>query len=141
MVKGGDNKDARATESLADIGASVLNGALSTFLAVAVLLFSKSYVFRTLAIQFALTVGLGILHGLVLLPVLLSLFGPKPFASAEPMKNVDEVSADETEKKEVSPIETQREVGSEDDVFEENPEPKAVSLEVVEVEASLVEKK
>ena len=142
MVKGGDNKDARATESLADIGASVLNGALSTFLAVAVLLFSKSYVFRTLAIQFALTVGLGILHGLVLLPVLLSLFGPKPFASAEPIKNVDEgSSADETEKKEVSPIETQREVGSEDDVFEENPEPKAVSLEVVEVEASLVEKK
>ena len=142
MVKGGDNKDARATESLADIGASVLNGALSTFLAVAVLLFSKSYVFRTLAIQFALTVGLGILHGLILLPVLLSLFGPKPFASAEPIKNVDEGSADETDMKEVSPIEeTQREVGSENDVFEENPEPKAVNLEVVEVETSLVKKK
>jgi hypothetical protein len=141
MVKGGDNKDARATESLADIGASVLNGALSTFLAVAVLLFSKSYVFRTLATQFALTVGLGILHGLVLLPVLLSLLGPKPFASAEPIKNVDEGSSAETEKNEVSPIETQREVGSEDDVFEENPEPKAVSLEVEEVEASHVEMK
>lgn len=67
-----------------DIGASVLNGALSTFLAVAVLLFSTSYVFKTLATQFALTVGLGVLHGLVLLPVLLSLFGPEPFASAEP---------------------------------------------------------
>lgn len=86
MVKGGDNKDVRATETLADIGASVLNGALSTFLAVAVLLFSSSYVFKTLAIQFALTVALGMMHGLVLLPVLLSLFGPKPFASAEPIK-------------------------------------------------------
>ena len=92
MVKGGDNKDVRATETLADIGASVLNGALSTFLAVAVLLFSSSYVFKTLAIQFALTVALGMMHGLVLLPVLLSLFGPKPFASAEPIKDgIDKV--------------------------------------------------
>ncbi len=60
-----------------------MNGAVSTFLAVAVLLFSKSYVFKTLAIQFALTVSLGVIHGLVLLPVLLSLFGPQPFASAD----------------------------------------------------------
>ena len=94
MVKGGDNKDVRATETLADIGASVLNGALSTFLAVAVLLFSSSYVFKTLAIQFALTVALGMMHGLVLLPVLLSLFGPKPFASAEPIKK-DGIKQDE----------------------------------------------
>jgi len=83
MTKGGDNKDKRATEALADIGAAVLNGATSTFLAVSVLLFSSSYVFSTLSKQFALTVGLGILHGLVLLPVLLSLLGPKPFDSAE----------------------------------------------------------
>jgi predicted RND superfamily exporter protein len=42
MVKGGPSKDQRVIESLADIGASVVNGALSTFLAVAVLLFSTS---------------------------------------------------------------------------------------------------
>lgn len=42
MVKGGPKKDQRVIESLADIGASVVNGALSTFLAVAVLLFSTS---------------------------------------------------------------------------------------------------
>ena len=83
MVKGGANKDKRVTESLADIGASVLNGAASTFLAVVVLLFSSSYVFATLSRQFALTVALGISHGLLLLPVLLSLLGPKPFSSAE----------------------------------------------------------
>ena len=74
--------------SIQDMGASVLNGALSTFLAVAVLLFSTSYVFKTLAIQFALTVGLGVVHGLVLLPVVLSLCGPEPFASAERPHNV-----------------------------------------------------
>merc|ERR1712151_331702 len=86
MVKGNsnnNNNDERVIESLADIGAAVLQGAISTFLAVAVLLFSKSYVFSILSKQFALTVGLGIIHGLLLLPVLLSLFGPKPFESAE----------------------------------------------------------
>lgn len=83
MVKGGDDKNKRAMEALADIGAAVLNGALTTFLAVVVLLFSSSYVFVTLSIQFALTVGLGVTHGLILLPVLLSLLGPKPFSSAE----------------------------------------------------------
>ena len=88
MVKGGNDKDARATESLADIGSSVLNGALSTLLAVAILFLSKSYVFRTLATQFALTVVLGVAHGLILLPVLLSMFGPKPYASAESISKV-----------------------------------------------------
>merc|ERR1712079_181324 len=76
MVKSGSRNE-RVTEALADIGASVLNGAISTFLAVAVLLISTSYVFKTLSIQFALTVGLGVIHGLIFLPVLLSLIGPK----------------------------------------------------------------
>ena len=83
MKKLGENKNARATESLADIGASILNAALSTFLAVAVLLFTSSYFWKTLAIQFIVTIMLGLMHGLLLLPVLLSLFGPEPFASAE----------------------------------------------------------
>jgi len=80
------NKNVRATESLADIGASILNAALSTFLAVAVLLFTSSYFWKTLAIQFIVTIMLGLMHGLLLLPVLLSLFGPEPFASAETIK-------------------------------------------------------
>jgi len=82
MVKTGSNNQ-RALEALADIGAAVLQGATSTFLAVVVLLFTKSYVFATLSKQFALTVVLGSLHGLVLLPVLLSFFGPKSYTSSE----------------------------------------------------------
>lgn len=89
MLKGGDDRNNRALEALADIGAAVLSGAMSTFLAVVVLLFSKSYVFSILSKQFALTVGLGVLHGLVLLPVLLSLLGPKAFDAAEKGKSVD----------------------------------------------------
>lgn len=83
MMKGGDNKDRRVLESLADIGAAVLSGATTTFLAVVVLLFSSSYVFKILSQQFAVTVSLGAMHVLVLLPVLLSLFGPKAFESAK----------------------------------------------------------
>lgn len=83
MVKGGSDKDKRVTESLADVGSAVMKGGISTFLAVAVLLFSSSYVFAILSKQFALTVILGLLHGLVALPVMLSVLGPPPFSSAE----------------------------------------------------------
>jgi len=86
MVKRGD-RNTRATEALADIGASVLNGAATTFLAVVVLLFSTTYVFQTIATQFALTVTFGVGHGLILLPVLLSIFGPEPYKSAAECDN------------------------------------------------------
>jgi Niemann-Pick C1 protein len=56
QTKGGIDKDRRSLEALADIGAAVLSGAMSTFLAVAVLLFSSSYVFKILSKQFALTI-------------------------------------------------------------------------------------
>lgn len=98
MTKGGTDKNKRALESLADIGAAVLQGATSTFLAVVVLLFSSSYVFKILSKQFAITVALGVLHGLVLLPVLLSLVGPGAFASAEIYEAGKEVSEIKNEK-------------------------------------------
>jgi hypothetical protein len=52
-----------------------------------VLLFSSSYVFVVLSTQFALTVGLGILHGLLLLPVMLSVLGPTSHESEEESEN------------------------------------------------------
>ena len=42
-----------------------------------------------------MTVGLGVLHGLILLPVLLSIFGPAPFASAEPPRKEIEMTGSE----------------------------------------------
>ena len=59
----------------------VLNGTISTFLAIFVLLLSFFYVFLILTKQLALTIGLGILHRLILLYVLLFLLGLKPFES------------------------------------------------------------
>jgi Niemann-Pick C1 protein len=105
MVKGGRSTDRRALEALADMGAAVLAGGMSTFLAVVVLLFSKSYVFFVLSRQFCLTVVLGLAHGLFLLPVLLSLFGPKPFSSAEqPTDDEDDKLAAVLKHQETTPM-------------------------------------
>lgn len=92
MTKGGSDRNKRVTESLADIGSAVLQGAISTFLAVVVLLFSSSYVFEVLSRQFALTVILGVLHGLVLLPVMLSTIGPKAYSTAKSLDDEDDDS-------------------------------------------------
>ena len=82
MMKGGYSKPKRVIEALADMGSAVLAGGMSTFLAVAVLLFLKSYVFYVLSRQLCVTVILGLAHGLILLPIMLSLWGPRPFGAA-----------------------------------------------------------
>ncbi|OEU08601.1 multidrug efflux transporter AcrB transmembrane domain-containing protein, partial [Fragilariopsis cylindrus CCMP1102] len=76
MMKGGYSRPKRVIEALADMGSAVLAGGMSTFLAVAVLLFLKSYVFYVLSRQLCVTVILGLAHGLILLPIMLSLWGP-----------------------------------------------------------------
>ena len=76
-----------------EMGPAVLNGGLSTLLAIIMLANSKSYVFisffkvgasvmnqTTFNFQvFFLVITLGLFHGLVLLPVLLSIVQPQPY--------------------------------------------------------------
>ena len=64
----------RACEALGRIGPCVLNAMISTFLAVLMLSFSKSYVFVTMFRAFCLVVIIAGGHGMWLLPVLLTLF-------------------------------------------------------------------
>ena len=71
--------DARLKLCLENMGVAVLNGAMSTFLAVLLLGGSQSYVFITFFRQLFLCIVFGLTHGLVLLPVLMSLINPKPF--------------------------------------------------------------
>merc|ERR1711968_78063 len=65
----------RAIAALERIGPSVFNAVVSTMLAVIIVGFSKSYVFRIFFKALFLTVLLGGAHGLVFLPTVLSLFG------------------------------------------------------------------
>merc|ERR1712050_210743 len=52
-------------------------GTISTFLGTLPLAFSSNVIFRTIFVAFLGLVLLGASHGLILLPVLLSIFGPE----------------------------------------------------------------
>ena len=73
--------DERLRLCLENMGVAVLNGAVSTFLAVLLLSLSKSYVFITFFCQLFLCIVFGLAHGLLLLPVLMSIVNPKPYAA------------------------------------------------------------
>merc|ERR1712070_373902 len=84
MKTPGSSRGERVVKTLGNVGAAVLNGGISTFLATMVLAFSKSYVFRVLFQTFFLTVVLGLAHGMILLPIMLSLVGPAPYNNRPP---------------------------------------------------------
>ena len=63
-------------DTIRTMGTSILLGGISTFLGILPLGFSTSDGFYTIFITFIGLVTLGIGHGLILLPVILSIFGP-----------------------------------------------------------------
>lgn len=72
----GSDRIAKTKETLTTIGASVMLGGVSTMLGVLPLAFSTSEIFFTVFIIFFSLVVLGLLSGLVWLPVILSYVGP-----------------------------------------------------------------
>ena len=61
---------------MTNIGPAVLNGGITTTLAFILLAGSRSHVFSSFFKIFFLVVTFGLFHGLVVLPVFLSIFGP-----------------------------------------------------------------
>jgi len=93
----------RADKAIEEMGTAVIHGAFSTFLAVLVLSTSQSYIFRSFFKQFFGICLFGSLHGLVLLPTLLSIMGPEyvghvkadgkePAGKAQPAKDQEMAS-------------------------------------------------
>ena len=79
MMKQGGREE-RVAAAMRDIGAPVVNGAISTSLAVICLAGSDSYVFVVLFKQLFATCVFGVFNGLVTLPLMLMLVGPDPHA-------------------------------------------------------------
>ena len=72
----GETREEKVKLALKSMGASVLVGGLSTMLGVLPLALSTSALMRTVFVAFIGMVSLGITHGLMVLPVILSLVGP-----------------------------------------------------------------
>ena len=82
MVQSGTRRE-RVQKSLTEIGPAVMNGGLSTLFAFSMLIFSKSYVFKSFFKIFSLIVGFGLYNGLLSMPVILSVIGPPPHGRIE----------------------------------------------------------
>ncbi|XP_075240295.1 patched domain-containing protein 3-like [Convolutriloba macropyga] len=80
MIVTGNRQD-RMKKCLVEMGVAVFNGGFSTFLAFLPLAGSESYVFKTFFRTFFLVSVIGLYHGLLFLPVTLSLIGPPPYLS------------------------------------------------------------
>lgn len=78
--------DDRVRNSLYGLGLPILQGAVSTILGVIGLMIAPSYIFVTFFKMVFLVISLGFLHGLFLLPVLLSIFGPGSCSKTEKSK-------------------------------------------------------
>eukprot|EP01062_Namystynia_karyoxenos_P053405 TRINITY_DN4323_c0_g1_i1.p1 TRINITY_DN4323_c0_g1~~TRINITY_DN4323_c0_g1_i1.p1 ORF type:complete len:947 (+),score=373.46 TRINITY_DN4323_c0_g1_i1:83-2923(+) len=78
----GTYKD-RARFSLGELGAAVTNGGFSTFLAVLPLAAANSYVFEVFFVMFSFIIAFGLFHGVLLVPALLAIAGPKAYPGAK----------------------------------------------------------
>lgn len=81
--EGPQNRRQRVQIAVRHIGAAVAYGAGSTLVALSMLVFSEAYVFMTFFKIFFLVILFGLWHGLLLLPVVLSLLGPRSVKTTE----------------------------------------------------------
>jgi len=76
LISDMDRRNYKARGALREIGGSVFHGAFSTFLAILVLGPSQSYIFMTFFKMWMGIIIYGCANGFILLPVVLSLWGP-----------------------------------------------------------------
>lgn len=76
MTSKSNSSEERVREALYSLGMPIFQGSVSTILGCIALLLAQSYIFLVFFKMIFLVIVFGALHGLFLLPVLLSLFGP-----------------------------------------------------------------
>ncbi|XP_043494898.1 patched domain-containing protein 3 [Polistes fuscatus] len=85
----------RVKESLYSLGLPIVQGAASTILGLVALLLAGTYIFLVFFKMVFLVIFIGAMHGLFLLPVLLSIFGPGSCTSSNTDKDHDEADDNE----------------------------------------------
>lgn len=106
LVSDKADADERAIDALGSIGPAVLNGGFSTFLAFIMTAGSDTHVFSTFFRMLFLSVVFGLYHGLVYLPVIMSLIGGEARTrSSEPEQIQMDTSNKRTEEQEEPPQE------------------------------------
>ncbi|GAB0092699.1 NPC intracellular cholesterol transporter 1 homolog 1b-like [Sergentomyia squamirostris] len=73
------SRNQRTLNTLLHIGEAVMYGGGSTLLALSLLATSKAYIFKSFFKIFLLVILFGLFHGIVFLPVILSILGPAPY--------------------------------------------------------------
>lgn len=131
------SREARVKETLKTMGVSIMVGGFTTFLGVLPLVLSKLQIFLTVFYAFFAMVSLGVSHGLILLPVVLSYVGPTmtarghhlaptpDFADSPPPSNVDSQSKPEPTVAALPPSEAETSTGVEN---EETPTPRTIGM-------------
>lgn len=76
MTSKSNSSEERVREALYSLGMPIFQGSVSTILGCIALLLAQSYIFLVFFKMIFLVIVFGALHGIFLLPVLLSLFGP-----------------------------------------------------------------
>ncbi|XP_063432182.1 patched domain-containing protein 3-like [Mytilus trossulus] len=71
------DKQSRVREAIELAGGPIINGGLSTIVGLSMLLLSKSFIFQSFFKVLFLVVAFGLLHGVIILPIILSFIGPK----------------------------------------------------------------
>ena len=107
----------KVIEVLRSMGSSVMMGGITTFLGTIPLAFSSSEIFTTVFIAFITLVVLGISHGLILLPVILSILGPEDTVYMGSMKEKPRTDIENGKKAVISKDDIVEEDDDEDEMY------------------------
>ena len=96
MQATGKNRNERVSVALERVGVPILNGAMSSILGILMLAFANSYIFQSFFKTMFLVMLFGLMHSLLLLPVVFSFIGPRRTNKPRrfiPVSDLEEIAA------------------------------------------------